>query len=227
MLANLPVYITIVFILTTILTLWFLWKASSYKKNLVIIIASVWLVLQGILSCTGLYLNKVSTSLGIALILLPPLVLIIFVLAAKRTRKFIRRLDLKTLHLLHIVRIPSEMCLYWLSQEKAVPELMTFEGHNLDIITGLTAPVIYFTCFKGRTIRSVNVLFAWNIIGLVMLGNAVAVNILSAPTSFQHYAHDQPNIAILYFPFIWLPCFIVMVILFSHLVMIKRLMSTK
>lgn len=226
MLANLPLYITIVFILTTLLTLWFLWKASFYKI-VVIVVGISWLAIQGILAYAGFYLNNLSTPPAIALSILPPLVLIIFILAAKKTKRFIRRLDLKTLHLLHIVRIPVELCLYWLSLHKAVPELMTFEGHNLDIITGITVPLIYLTCFKGRAIRSVNVLFAWNILGLVMLGNAVANAILSMPTRFQHLAHDQPNIAVLYFPFIWLPAFIVMVVLFSHLVTIKRLMSTK
>ena len=95
----------------------------------------------------------------------------------------------------------------------------------MDIITGITVPVLYLTCFKGRAVRSVTLLFGWNIIGLVMLGSIVVKGILSTPTVFQHLAFDQPNIAVLYFPFVWLPGFIVMVVLFSHLVMIKRLME--
>lgn len=223
MLPNLPAYITIVFILTVILALWFLLKASYSETAL--IVAIVWLAIQGVLSYTGFYLNSAGIPPRIALAILPPLVLIILVLTTKRGKKFIRRLDLKTLHLLHIVRIPVELCLYWLSLHKAVPELMTFAGHNFDIITGITAIILYFTCFKGRAVRSVNLLFGWNIIGLVMLGSIVVKGILSAPTAFQQLAFDEPNIAVLYFPFVWLPSFIVMVVLFSHLVMIKRLME--
>jgi hypothetical protein len=223
MLPNLPAYITIVFILTVILTIYFLFKASWSITPIIVVI--VWLTIQGILSYNGFYLNSAGTLPRIALAILPPLLFIILVLITKKGKKFIRRLDLRTLHLLHIVRIPVEVCLYWLSLRKAVPELMTFTGNNFDIITGITVPVLYFTCFKRRSVRSVNLLFGWNIIGLVMLGSAVAKGILSAPTVYQKLAFDQPNIAVLYFPFIWLPGFIVMVVLFSHLAMIKRLME--
>ena len=223
MLPNLPAYISIVFILTVILTLWFLWKTSSSTTAVIVVV--VRLAINGVLSYTGFYLNSSGTPPRIALAVLPPLILIVFVLTTRRGKKFIRRLNLKTLHLLHIVRIPVEICLYWLSLRKAVPELITFAGNNWDIITGITVPILYVTCFKGREVRSVNLLFGWNIIGLVMLGSAVVNSILSVPTVFQQHAFEQPNIAILYFPFVWLPCFIVMVLLFSHLVMIKRLME--
>jgi len=223
MLPNLPAYISIVFILTVILTLFFLWKASSSKTA--IIVALSWLAIQGVLSYKGFYLNTSGTPPRIALAVLPPLGLIILLLITQRGKKFIRRLDLRTLHLLHIVRIPTELCLYWLSLRKAVPELMTFAGNNFDIITGITVPILYVTCFKRRAVRSVNLLFGWNIIGLVMLGSIVVNGILSLPTEFQQLAFEQPNIAVLYFPFVWLPCFIVMVVFFSHLVMIKRLME--
>ncbi len=223
MLPNLPVYIYIVFILTVILTLYFLFKASF--SGTAILVATIWLAIQGILSCNGFYLNSAATPPRIAFAILPPLVAIILVLTTKRGKNFTRRLDLRTLHLLHIVRIPVELCLYWLSLRKAVPELMTFAGNNFDIITGITVPILYLTCFKGRRVRSVTLLFGWNIIGLVMLGSAVVNGILSVPTVFQQVAFEQPNIAVLYFPFVWLPGFIVMVVLFSHLVMMKRLME--
>lgn len=223
MLANLPAYITIVFILTTFLTLWFLWKAS--RSMTVIIFALFWLIIQGILSYSGFYLNNLGTPPRMALAVLPPLILIILILSTRQGNQFTRRLKLKRLHLLHIVRIPVELCLYWLSLNKAVPELMTFAGNNMDIAVGITTPILYFTCFKRREVRSKNLLFAWNIIGLVFLGSIVVKGILSAPTIFQKLAFEQPNIAIFYFPFIWLPCFIVMAALFSHLVMIKRLMT--
>lgn len=223
MLPNLPAYINIVFILTVLLTLWFLWKASS--SSTAIIVAVVWLVIQGALSYSGFYQKTSSMPPRLALAVVPALILIVIILATKDGKKFTDKLNLKTLHLLHIVRIPVELCLYWLSLQKAVPELMTFAGNNLDIVTGITVPILYITCFKRREVRSKNLLFAWNIIGLVMLGNVVVNGILSAPTAFQQQAFDQPNIAVLYFPFVWLPCFIVMVVLFSHLVMIKRLMT--
>jgi len=36
-------------------------------------------------------------------------------------------------------------------------------------------------------------------------------------------AFDQPNIAVLYFPFSWLPTYVVPVVLFCHLAALRKL----
>ena len=63
----------------------------------------------------------------------------------------------------------------------------------------------------------------WNFIALVLLINIVVNAVLSAPFPFQQFAFDQPNIAVLYFPFVLLPAFIVPIVLFGHLVSIRQL----
>jgi len=78
------------------------------------------------------------------LLLLPPVALIIAIFFTAKGRLFIDGFDVKTLTLLHVVRIPVELTLYWLFVHKTVPQLMTFEGRNFDILCGLTAPVIYY-----------------------------------------------------------------------------------
>jgi hypothetical protein len=84
-----------------------------------------------------------------------------------------------------------------------VPQLMTFAGRNFDIISGITAPVIYFVCFKGSNVTNKKLLLWWNVMALALLLNIVINALLSAPFPFQQFAFDQPNIAILYFPFVW------------------------
>jgi hypothetical protein len=68
-------------------------------------------------------------------------------------------------------------------------------------------------------------ILVWNFICLALLANIVINALLSTPFPFQQFAFDQPNIAILYFPFNWLPTFIVPVVLFGHLLSIRRLMK--
>ncbi|HXB28517.1 MAG TPA: hypothetical protein VNW49_01800, partial [Puia sp.] len=46
--------------------------------------------------------------------------------------------------------------------------------------------------------------------------------IFSIPSSLQKFGFDQPNIAILHFPYAWLPSCIVPMVLFSHLAMIRK-----
>ena len=58
---------------------------------------------------------------------------------------------------------------------------------------------------------------------LGLLANIVVNALLSTPTPIQKFAFDQPNIAILNFPFSWLPTFIVPIVLFGHLASIRQL----
>jgi hypothetical protein len=157
----------------------------------------------------------------------PPLLFILLLIFSKKGKRFTETLNLRILTLLHIVRIPVELVLYWLAVNKYVPGLMTFEGRNFDIIAGITAPVMYFVCFAGEQVKNKTLLLAWNFICLGLLLNIVINAALSIPSPVQQFAFDQPNIAVLHFPFVWLPCFIVMIVLFSHLVAIQRLLKKK
>ena len=154
--------------------------------------------------------------------ILPPLLTIVLLFSTIKGRRFIDSLPLQKLTYLHIVRIPVEIVLYWLYLHKAVPELMTFEGRNFDILAGITAPILaYFGLTKAKWNH--RIILVWNFICLGLLINIVVNALLSARTPIQQFAFDQPNIAIEYFPFSWLPTFIVPVVLFGHLVSIRQL----
>jgi hypothetical protein len=99
---------------------------------------------------------------------------------------------------------------------------MTFDGSNFDILAGLTAPLVYYQAFVRKKLTQ-RMLLLWNIACLGLLINIVLTAILAAPTPFQQTAFDQPNIAISYFPFIWLPSVVVPIVLIAHLVAIRRL----
>ena len=110
------------------------------------------------------------------------------------------------------------------SQIKPTPEWMTFEGRNFDIIAGITAPFIaYFGLTKNKVNRQV--ILIWNYICLGLLINIVVNALFSVPSPIQKFAFDQPNIAILNFPFSWLPTFIVPIVLFGHLASIRQLLK--
>nr|MBP9884195.1 hypothetical protein [Chitinophagales bacterium] len=115
---------------------------------------------------------------------------------------------------------------FWLFVNKTVPELMTFEGRNFDILSGLTAPIIFYLGFVTKQLDR-KVILIWNFICLGLLINIVVVAILSAPFPFQQFAFDQPNIAVLYFPFNWLPSCVVPLVLLSHLVIFRKFINER
>ncbi len=219
---QLPVYIQIIFILSTLLTVLLLYKSAHYSRS-VIIMLFVWLALQSVISLSGFYTVTNGLPPRFVLLLLPPIILISSLFFTKKGMRFINSLDVKTLTLLHTVRILVELTLYGLYLHKAAPKIMTFEGSNFDILCGLTAPFVYYFGYI-KNILSRRVLITWNIICLLLLANIVVIAILSAPLSFQQFAFDDPNIAVLYFPFVWLPCCIVPIVLLAHLAAINNLL---
>lgn len=220
---NLPTYISIALILTTMLTVGFFCKATK-NPNTTLIILLTWLAIQTPIGLSEFYTVTDTTPPRFLLLALPPLLFIIGLFTTSKGRKYIDGLNTKTLTILHIIRIPVEVVLFWLFVNNAVPELMTFKGRNFDIISGLTAPIIYYFGFIKNQLDN-KIILAWNIICLGLLINIVVNAVLSAPFPFQKFAFDQPNIAVLYFPYNWLPSCIVPLVLLSHLVTIRQLLS--
>ena len=220
---HLPAYISIVFGLTTLVTVGLFYKAAHYSKTTLLIIFA-WLALQAVIGLSGFYTVTDTIPPRFMLLILPPVLLITLLFTTSKGKQFVDSLDTKSLTILHTIRIPVEIVLFWLSVHKTVPELMTFEGRNFDILSGLTAPFIYYFAFV-RNIFDRKIILTWNFICLGLLINIVANAILSAPFPFQQFAFDQPNVAVLYFPFIWLPCCVVPLVLLSHLAAIRQLLK--
>lgn len=215
---TLPLYIPAVFIITTLLTLFFLRKAV---QNSTIVTGSViWIGVQGIIALTGFYLVTDTVPPRFLLAIGIPILIVLYLTFSKTVNSW----SLRWLTMLHVVRIPVELVLYWLYVHRQVPELMTFEGSNFDILSGITAPIIFWIGFTNKQPRKW-LLLTWNIICLLLLFNIVIHAILSAPVPFQQFAFDQPNVAVLYWPYVWLPAFIVPVVLLAHLVAIKKLLG--
>jgi len=144
----------------------------------------------------------------------------------KKGNDFIDSLNIKVLTILHSIRLLVELVLYWLFINKAVPGLLTFEGRNFDIFSGVSAPIIYYFGFVKKRLSKFTIL-AWNFVCLGLLANVVFYSVLSSPTPFQRFAFDQPNIALGYFPFVLLPAIIVPIVLLSHIASIKQLIKNR
>lgn len=209
------------FIVITLITVWQFYRASNKSKTF-LIIAFVFSTVQLFIGRTNFYENENTIPSRFLLLIAPSIVLIIILFATQKGRKFIDNLDLKQLTLLHTIRIPVEIVLYFLFISKAVPQIMTFEGRNFDILAGITAPVIFYFGFIKNKISN-SILLIWNFISLALLINIIIIAILSAKTPFQQFALNQPNIAIGHFPFNWLPSIIVPIVLLSHLATIRQL----
>ena len=236
MMPNMPFFLNASFLAVVFLTLLmlslFLYHSSSLavrnKTWMICLAFLVWILLQSAVALNGIYhADPAAMPPKIILLgVLPLVILILLVFISKSGRVFLDSLPLLQLTYLHVLRVPVELVLYGLYVYGAIPELMTFEGRNFDILAGITAPLVaYFGILKARMSR--RVLLVWNFICLGLLLNIVANAVLSAPSPFQQFAFDQPNLAILYFPFSLLPAFVVPLVLFSHLASIRLLLLNR
>lgn len=228
MIENLPAYVPIIFILTTFLTVGIFLYAlkrgafTSTPTKILSFLLPFWLIFQATLAVGGFYLNTEAVPPRLMLFAFVPALATIILLFIFARKNFIEQLPLRALTYLHVIRIPVELVLLWLFQAGLVPQLMTFEGRNFDILAGITAPLAAWLAFRGgKTNRPL--LIVWNLLALGTLLNIVINAVLSFPFPFQQFAFDQPNRGLLYFPFLWLPSIVVPIVLFSHLASLWKL----
>lgn len=221
MLKDIPSWLNIAFIIITLLTVWMFYVASG-RSTAVLLILLLWLAIQGFVSYSGFYTNTEGLPPRFVLLPGPALLAIVILFLTRSGRRFIDGFDPQTLTWLHTIRIAVELILLQLFIYKAVPQVMTFEGRNFDILAGLSAPFIAWFGYNrpklGRT-----TLIIWNFLCIALLMNIVITAALTAPFVLQQLGFEQPNIAVLYFPFTWLPCCVVPIVLFSHLICLRKL----
>ncbi|HRH62970.1 MAG TPA: hypothetical protein PLI68_06565 [Bacteroidia bacterium] len=218
-----PEYVSIVFSLTTFFSIYFFYRASQNSKTILLVLL-VWMFVQALLAYSGFYTNTGSMPPRLIFGLLPTLISIAVLFSIPSGKHFIKSLSPTHLLLIHTLRLPVELVLYWLSLYKAVPVIMTFEGANYDIFSGISALVLLLLTLRKQPVSS-SLLVGWNLVCLGLLATIVGIAVLSAPFPFQQLAFDQPNVAVLYFPFVWLPTVVVPLVLLAHLAALYQLLS--
>jgi hypothetical protein len=221
---DLPFYVSLLFELTVVITIYLFYRATHSSKTF-LTIAIVWVIIQALTGISGFYHLSKDVPPKLPLLVGPPTVLIIILFLIKKGRSFIDRLSLADLTLVHGVALFVELVLYFLFVYKYVPKSMTFEGSNFDIFSGITAPVVYYFGFaKKRLSRAV--LIIWNLICLMLVINASRLAVLSMP-NFGQTGAEPPDMALGLFPYILLPAVIVPIVLFAHLASIRQLIKRK
>lgn len=183
-----------------------------------------WLTFTLILTQTGFLDDFQSMPPHILLVVVPPLAVIIFLLFSKKFMRLGTQVNQFWLVYPQSFRIVMEFILWSLYRYKCIPVQMTFEGMNFDILAGLTAPFVAYYCFRKQTWPKW-IGLVWNFISLGLLFNIVIVALLSTPYPFRQFMNEPANTVIFYFPFVWLPGFVVPFALFLHLLSIRKLLA--
>jgi hypothetical protein len=184
----------------------------------------LWFLYAGLMANFGIVGNSKMRPPGIAFIVGPVLLFLIFVIvrpsaSAQGVLAFPLWLILGT----QCFRVGVELFLHQLWIEGLVPKMLTFGGANVDIYIGLSAPLIAWLSIHERW--GLKLAGAWNILGLLALLNVVTRAVLTAPGPLHLIPSEIPDRMISTFPFLLIPGFFVPLAVVLHLLAIRAIES--
>lgn len=214
------IFLSVVVVLFSFL--YYLFTVVYPKMRYIMGIIFGWLVFIGFLANRSLFIDFSVSPPRILFVIVPMVFLLTYCSFSSRLIPLIQSVSHEALVYVQSFRIGIECLFLLLYAQQIIPGIMTFHGRNFDILIGLTAPLIGYFCFtKNRFSKRIALI--WNILGIVMLLNVVVHGLLSAPLPFQVFFTDPPNIFFAYFPYIWLPGFVVPSAIFFHILSIRKL----
>ena len=109
-----------------------------------------WLALTGLFAERGFFDDFQSIPPRLVLALGPPLLTLLALTFSRRIAPLLAALPPAWPVAAQTFRIPVEIVLWRLAVAGVIPELLSFTGRNVDILVGLTAPVVAYACFVRR-----------------------------------------------------------------------------
>lgn len=185
-----------------------------------------WLALTGVLADRGFFDDFLSMPPRFLPVLGLPLLALLALTFSRRVAPLLAALPPAWPVAAQTFRIPVEILLWQLAVAGAIPELLSFHGRNVDILVGLTAPVVAYACFVRRAWPAWVAVW-WNWAGIVILLNVVVHAQLSAPTPWRIFETDPPATFIADWPYIWLPGFLVPLAWLLHAISLRQLQSRR
>jgi hypothetical protein len=185
---------------------------------------SVWFIYVGLLGYFGVVKNTAMRPPGIAFVVVPVLVfLIFFIVRSSASARVALAFPLWIILGTQCFRIGVELFIHQLWIAGLVPKMLTFEGANVDIYVGASAPLIAWLSTRGRL--GIRLALAWNVMGLLALTNVVTRAVLTSPGPFNLIHAEVPNLMFGTFPFMYIPGFFVPLAVVLHVLAIRAIRS--
>ncbi len=185
-----------------------------------------WLAFLATLAYVGFFEDFQSLPPRILLALGPPLLLTGVLLFSSSFGRILKVIPPAWVIYIQSFRIVVELILWMGFIAEVVPFQMTFEGFNYDIVAGITALMAGYVFFgRGRLLRFEALI--WNISGLALLINILVIAILSTPSPFRVFLNEPSNTIVAFFPFIWIPGFLVPLAFAMHLFSLRQIWFSK
>lgn len=176
---------------------------------------TVWLAYATLLGFSSVVARNDQVPPGLALLTVPVMLAVLGLTLTKPGAVLAVRIPLWLLLGFQLSRVGVELSLHNLWSLGLAPRIMTLEGGNIEILVGVTAPLAAWLVALGATGR--RIAWAWNVVGILSLSNIIIRAVLSVPGPL-HFLHTEvPDLAIVTYPFTFVPGFLAPLALALHI----------
>jgi hypothetical protein len=187
---------------------------------------AIWLGYAGVMGYSGIIGDPTRMPPGIFLLLAPIIAFVAIVLGRSPAGRYLATsIPVTVIFALQTFRIGVELTLSSLHAAGLTTRLLTLSGGNVEILVGLSAPIIAFAVTRGATGR--RIALAWNVIGLLSLLNVATRAVLTAPGPLNLIHAELPNVAMGMFPFSFIPGFMAPLAMMLHVLAFRALRAGK
>jgi hypothetical protein len=189
---------------------------------------AVWFLYVGLMSHFGIFRNVAMRPPG-AVFLLAPVVLflsifVVFMVRSSAGSRLALAFPLWIILATQTFRVGVELFLHQLWMNGIAPKMLTFEGANVDIYIGASAPLVAWFSTRGHV--GVKLALAWNVLGLFALANVVIRAVLTAPGPLNLIHAEVFNRMFGTFPFMFIPGFFVPLAVTLHVLAIRAIIAS-
>jgi hypothetical protein len=189
---------------------------------------AVWLLYVGLMNYFGVFGNDAMRPPGPSFLLAPIVlflcVFVIFMVRSTAGSGIALAFPLWIILSTQTFRVGVELFLHQLWMNGIVPKMLTFEGANVDIYVGASAPLVAWFSTQGRV--GLGVALAWNVLGLFAVTNVVIRAVLTAPGPFNLIHAEVFNRMFDTLPFTLIPGFFVHLAVTLHILAIRGIMAS-
>jgi hypothetical protein len=181
---------------------------------------AIWLVYVGLFSSLGYMRDLSLRPPGILWVVGPVILFVVFVVVRFNIgARVAAAIPLWLLLGFESFRIGVELLVHRLWEDGLVPKLLTYEGGNVDMVFGLSAPIIAWIATTGRL--GLRLAMGWNVLGLLSLASVTASAVLTGPIKL--ISTEVPTVAMGFFPYTFIPGFLVPLAVTLHALAIRAI----
>jgi hypothetical protein len=205
-------------------------SGSAIRRSMLLlgVLLFGWLALAVFLACLGTFRSAIVQPFPfIGLAILGPIVLgSLFMRKSETVQEIIEAVPQSRLVGFQAYRVVGVVFLI-LHAGGLLPAVFALPAGYGDLLVGLSAIALaHPLAYRSRT-NPDRLIALWNWCGIFDLVIAVGTGFLTAPTRFQIFSHQAPNLLIGTFPLVMIPIYLVPISILLHLASLAKLRKGK